>query len=69
MLSINGKSYVLGHVMTLQIFGTLKSCTFGEIIKKCLINLILCIGLSWDSHVKRLCKVITCGSDYENEYY
>ena len=27
-----------GHVMTLRIFGALKSCDFREISKKCLIN-------------------------------
>ena len=38
MLNVNRRSHVIGHVMTLWIFGAPKSCAFGEITKRCLID-------------------------------
>ena len=38
MLNVNKKSYVMSHVITLEIFGTSKSYTFGKITKRCLID-------------------------------
>ena len=34
MLSINEKSHVIYHLMTLQLFGTPKNCAFGKITKR-----------------------------------
>ena len=47
MLNQNGKSHVMGHVMTLRIFGAPKCCVSGETSKKCSINLTLQVKLSW----------------------
>ena len=44
--SVNEKSHVIGHIMTLQIFNTPKSCAFREITKKCLIDSNPWVGLS-----------------------
>ena len=38
MLSVNGKSHVVRHVMTSWFLGISKSCTFGETLKMCLID-------------------------------
>ena len=35
---MNRRSHVLGHVMTLQIFGAPKICAFGGILKRCSID-------------------------------
>ena len=47
MLNINGRSHVMGHMIILQIFGALKSCAFGEIIKRYSIDSTSWVGLSW----------------------
>ena len=55
-LSMNRKSHVMGHMITLQILGTLKSFAFGEITKKYLIDSTLWVGLmrviTWGDHVR-----------------
>ena len=38
MLSVDGKSHVIYHVMTPWALGNSKSCAFGEILKMCLID-------------------------------
>ena len=38
MFSVNGKSHVMGDMITTQIFGNPKSYAFGEITKKYLID-------------------------------
>ena len=45
MLSVNKKSYVLGHMMILRIFGAPKSCVFGKNLKGCSINSTLRVEL------------------------
>ena len=40
---MNKKSHVMAHMMTLRIFGIAKSCAFGQIMKKCLIDSILLV--------------------------
>ena len=38
MVNMSGKSYMIGYMMIIRIFGTSKSFTFEEITKKYLIN-------------------------------
>ena len=35
------KINIICYIMTVQLFGALKSCTFGKIAKMCLINSIV----------------------------
>ena len=46
MLSVNGRSHVIDHVMIIRIFGTPKSCAFGKTLKKCSIDSIMQVELS-----------------------
>ena len=67
MLSIKKKSYVVHYVMTLQLFGTLKSCAFREITKRYLIDSTLWVELSWKlCHVKRSHEIITFKGNCED---
>ena len=55
ILNINRRSHIICHIMTLQLFDILKNCAFRKNIKRCLINLISWVGLSWGfSHIKKL---------------
>ena len=63
MLSVNRKSHVMGHVMTLRIFGAPKSCAFGEVTKRYLINLTPWVGLivivTWGGDLRSLWKWVS----------
>ena len=46
ILNMNKRSYMICHIITLQWFGTTKSCAFGKTIKRCLIDSTAWVWLS-----------------------
>ena len=65
---MNRKSYVVRHLMTLQLFNALKSYVFEKNTKRCLIDSTLWIGLNYKlSYVKKLREMIMYKSDCKNE--
>ena len=65
MFSVNRRSHVIRYVLTLQIFGTSRSCAFGKTVKMSSINSTPQIELSyikgtWRSYRVKSCAEVMC---------
>ena len=54
MLSVNGKSHVVRHMVTSWFFCAPKICAFGETLKTCAIILTPWVELNWWGHMREL---------------